>query len=1537
VTAEDASEIEADAGAGAFIVTLSDSKLNVAAGAAAAVNSIEKTVQAGVARTAVDAGRNVTVEAVSETTIKVFALGIAGVLDSGTGGGASFAGAGSGAGNGVAMHTLATFDGGSILATGALTVRATDTTLIRADAGGVAIVLARGPPLAIGISVAANTISNETRARIEGASKVTAGDIDIVATSEATIDALTFAGGGAFSKPATPGASFSFAGAGAGSGNHVRNTVEAKLAKVPAVTGNKAGTATVVATDTATILADAGSVAITLSLRKSGGVDITVGAAAAVNDIANTVTATVDQVADFDAPAGGLLVEATSAATVDVLAFGIAGALTSNQGTSFSFTGAGSGAGNTVGGETSASIVSSTVETAGDVAVAAANRSSITADAGAAALAIGITKGTDVKLAFAVSAAMNTIKAPVKATVDKTSVTGRRVDVTASSLAAITALTLAGAGEASIGAGAGVGIGGAGAGSQNTVAITVQALVEASTVTATSGSVTVAASETGKHLFDLDTPLELTLGDLARVVADDQATSPDEEAADRADDAAALSFLRSQFALGGTTLGSRVQVLVLVPDSRWLVYDVDAGAHYVVTKEGLKLAVTREALVRADAGGIAAAVSLKASTSGTITVGAALAVNLVANTISAIVRGASTVTATGGGVSVVAAGGAVIDVLTIGIAGAITAGSGGGIAFAGAGSASVNSIASQVQALVESSTIDTAGGVTVAATDSTRIIADAGAGALSVAVGTGVSAGIAVGISAAVNQVGDVVVDGVKRKHFVLAAIRGSVVGSDDKPAASTTVAATSTAAITALTVTGVAAGAGGAGGGAGISGAGSGSKNEIRAAVDALVDGTSTVKTAAGRAVSVIAVDAAVVKAYAGSLAIAAAGGKGRRGRLRRRWSGGHQRHRRRHHRGHRPLDRRCRWGADGHRHGHHTPHRDHRDRRLRSGVGRNRRRDLVRRGRIGGVQRHRRKPHRPRVRQHGIERHRALGQGGGDGHLVDPRGGRRGGPRRRRWRRRRDRRGGRRLGRRQRDHGCGVRHRRALLADLRERPGRLGDVHGHHRRVRRGRSGGGRRGRRRRHHRHAGRRGHAQRDRRDHRGGHPGHGRRAAGVRGRCAVPHRSGNGDHQVQRRRRGAERVRRCGDLDRRRPGRRRRDEHDRRRGQGLLEERGAGRRKHAGRHLHDVLDDHHGRRRRLGHVLDLPDRPLGLGERHGRQEHGDPDRRGLRRRRDADRRRQALDRDRGHLHHHLGHRRRVRERRRLRAGRGRDGRRERHRERRPRLRLRDLAHLDRGQRGDHRHRHPDRHVAVLRRGGEPRHLRSRRGRARHLHRQADRRGVRQRYDAHGHERHRDRVRARAADGACRGARWRRRQRRRRQRDAPDGDDLRHDTRVHRRKRDVDHGRRDHHRVRDPHRDRRDDQRRDRRRRGRGRRRDGHRGPRHRGLRRHARTRRPSSSCPRSTPPTAASRSRRRRAPRRPRRPPVGALGGVAVGAFLAKATIAGATRAYVGRGGHPDRRRARRHGDVDQRERDGIRGRSRRRRRSPAPEPAPKRA
>ena len=252
----------------------------------------------------------------------------------------------------------------------------------------------------MGISVSSNHITNDVLALIDATTVEAGGDVELSASSDSTIESFSVAGSGSVS---AGDGGLAFGGAGAISDNDVENTVEASASDTTITAG---GLLSVVASDSSSIEANAGGLSV--SVAAGGTASVSVGAAVALNDIANTVRAALDTV-DATAPTG-VTVTATSSATMTVITIGLAAAVTTGSSGSISVVGAGSGSGNDIANTTTAEIVASTVDTSGPVTVSATDSSSIFAVAGAASVAAGGGSGGAANFAVGASLAFNGIE-----------------------------------------------------------------------------------------------------------------------------------------------------------------------------------------------------------------------------------------------------------------------------------------------------------------------------------------------------------------------------------------------------------------------------------------------------------------------------------------------------------------------------------------------------------------------------------------------------------------------------------------------------------------------------------------------------------------------------------------------------------------------------------------------------------------------------------------------------------------------------------------------------------------------------------------------------------------------------------------------------------------------------------------------------------------------------------------------------------------------------------------------------------------------
>ncbi len=182
-----------------------------------------------------------------------------------------------------------------------------------------------------------NLVTQSIRARIEGAgTNVTSGGrIDVIASSQSTIDtkAVSVAGAVAIVNP-KEGFALGLAGAGADAGNVITNSIVASIAAGASVSATD--TIAVRATDSSTIVAIVPAVSLSLALGLGASVSVT----NATNLIGNTVDARITG-AQARSTAGSVIIEAQSSDQTDGFATPLAasasigGAGTGGQATAY--------------------------------------------------------------------------------------------------------------------------------------------------------------------------------------------------------------------------------------------------------------------------------------------------------------------------------------------------------------------------------------------------------------------------------------------------------------------------------------------------------------------------------------------------------------------------------------------------------------------------------------------------------------------------------------------------------------------------------------------------------------------------------------------------------------------------------------------------------------------------------------------------------------------------------------------------------------------------------------------------------------------------------------------------------------------------------------------------------------------------------------------------------------------------------------------------------------------------------------------------
>ncbi len=503
VSASDKSTIIADAGGISIALNIfsnTGDKLSGSVGVAAALNKIENRLKATISDTTMQS-KDLTVSAVSESRIEALTLAGAGAISIADGAIFSFSGAGAGSKNSVTNTVVAALtdsqaaNGTTSITTavGSITVSANDTSIIKANAGGIAFTFGLGQAgsninFSFGISLGLNDIRNTVRGYIQDANATAAGSVVVEAISASTIECLTIAGAGAIGLRPSGNGSFGFqmAGAGTGSGNTIDGTTEAFVAGTAVVNTSSGNSLKIEARDTSTIVAKA--IAGSLSLQLDSGGTLAIGASIADNRIDSDVLAYVDAAAVSST--GSLSITATSNVSIEAVTVAAAISATVNPGQGVSLSGSGAGARslNTITNTTEASARGGarvSTLTANDITIEARDTSTIRADSGGGSLAVSA-QPTGFSGAFGISAALstNTIRNETRAYIDGATTqisSGRDLFVNSTSQSRINAISVSVAGAVALTnplAGFSLAMAGAGAQSLNTVDNTITSFTD---------------------------------------------------------------------------------------------------------------------------------------------------------------------------------------------------------------------------------------------------------------------------------------------------------------------------------------------------------------------------------------------------------------------------------------------------------------------------------------------------------------------------------------------------------------------------------------------------------------------------------------------------------------------------------------------------------------------------------------------------------------------------------------------------------------------------------------------------------------------------------------------------------------------------------------------------------------------------------------------------------------------------------------------------------------------------------------------------
>ncbi|WP_428673984.1 LEPR-XLL domain-containing protein, partial [Roseibium sp.] len=589
------------------------------------------------------------------------------------------------------------------------------------------------PVVALAFSVAVNVETNSVDAYIDGYS-VEAPEVSVSADSEVQTQAIAIAAAVAADTPSsqqlqTNNSTFQLAGAGAVVVNDKNQTINAFISDSSIVTTT--GGVSVTARDKSTILADAGGVALAISLGSKGISDgttsLAIGFSIGVNDISGSVSASI-RGSSIDS-SGDVLVKAVSEPKIDVLTIAGAASVVSGSGTSpstaISIAGAGAGSGNVIGIDVDADILNGKDQDGdgidvnshtGKIDVLAFDNSMVLADAGGVAISFarvaqfGGSKSTSVSIG--VSAARNEIKNTTDATVENAILSAEEdVTVETNADAFVHALTLGGAAG---------GLALTGAGSGNFIRNQNKATVRNASVTSRSGAVNVRVSD----------------GDNAKIEA--------------LAGTIALSFY--QGSSSDTTFNASFGISLTVNEiDNDYIAKVDGAVISASTNIDVDAKSTAIINAISFAGSVAIGINPNGNGFGLAGAGTGSG-NKITNVLEAAIISSPDV-ASQGSLSVKATDSSTISATAVAAAINVTVAKQGASIAIGA-SVSVNTIENDVKAHIDGSKVRAAGPLTIAADSTSTITATTIAAAISVGVTTdGVSVSGALGVTVSINSV----------------------------------------------------------------------------------------------------------------------------------------------------------------------------------------------------------------------------------------------------------------------------------------------------------------------------------------------------------------------------------------------------------------------------------------------------------------------------------------------------------------------------------------------------------------------------------------------------------------------------------------------------------------------------------------------------------------------------------------------------------------------------------------------------------------
>jgi hypothetical protein len=889
LTAKNTSTIDAIAGAASLAASFAGKDSTaVSIGVSLAFNSINNQVESYIKNANDGVRANGAVQLRAESAATIDAIAAAASLAAGFSGNNATAvsGAGAIATNTILGKTNAFIENSPVVSTGDVGLSAVNTSTIQAKILTASIAAAgsgsNATGASLGAAVASNTIGYnafgsrnpiEVQAYIRNSSVQAGGNLTQTAIANQTIDALVLAGSVAI--VGSGNNAFGLGGSGVGTENKVAALVKAFI-DGDGATGIQAKGVALKADDTSRITANAGAASLAGAFSGSNSAALSVGIAIAKNEISNEVETFIKNADNgVRATTGSISLDTDESAIITALsaAASLSAAIAGTTGVAVS--GAGAESTNIILIKANAYVQNSNLNSAGDVLLDTLNTSTITAKVLTASAAVGGGGTTGVGASIGAAVARNLIgfnsngdrvPAEVQAYVSNASINaGGNLTLKAVASETIEALVLAGSAAIAAGGTAGVGASGAGASTTNKVATLVKAFIDGdgatgiqanaitlkaddtSRITATAGAASLAASFAGTGAVSLSIGVALAQNEISNEVetfirnADNGVIARNGAIMLDTDESATITALSAaasaSAAIAGTAgialsgAGANATNVILTKSNAYVSGSVLNSTGDVTLDTVNTSTITAKVLTASAAIGGGGTAGVGAS------IGVATARNLIGfdlsgNRIPAEVQAYvlnSSINA-GGNLTQRAIANGTIEAEVLAGSVAIAAGGVAGVGASGAGASTVNRIATLVKSFIDGdgATGIQANSISLTATDTSTIKAEAGAASLAVSFAGVAAVSLSIGVALAQNEIDNEVETFIKNADNQVTARSGAITLNAKESA---TITALSQAASASVAIAGKA--------GIALSGAGADSTNVILTKTNAYIDGS--------------------------------------------------------------------------------------------------------------------------------------------------------------------------------------------------------------------------------------------------------------------------------------------------------------------------------------------------------------------------------------------------------------------------------------------------------------------------------------------------------------------------------------------------------------------------------------------------------------------------------------------------------------------------------------------------------------------------